>query len=289
MKLTIYNRDYGDRLGANITSKICQFIYAHKNNYSMIHESNTNFSESIFTKTLLEMIDKYKNDNDNNHTSIYNNDFNIINMNVVVNVQLDLLSYFNKFLKREFFEILSKYALQKNYVLPENWDNITCLHLRLEDVHNRIDYDGKYSANFFIDKINNDINNYSTTELYNYYVGNNLHNSLITDLSLYNAQAPISDYKILSLIEDYKLDNVKIVTSKNSHITLPFEVFVSDDADYDLWLMINAKNLILSKSTYALTSAYFFQGEQIFCPNWGHFASLGLGSKYDNTNFKYFY
>ena len=48
--------------------------------------------------------------------------------------------------------------------------------------------------------------------------------------------------------------------------------------------MINSEILVLSKSTYSFIAGYYHQGNIVYYPYWGTAASLGLGSKFDKSN-----
>jgi hypothetical protein len=287
MKTVIRNR--ADRLGANFLSRISQFVYAISQNYSIEYDhARLMYPESMFTQVFLKIIENYKAET-NEFVETFTTNLEYMCMRSVLAVEMDLITYFERNFKKDFFNLLKIEADKRGYALPENWDNTTCIHLRLDDVcHNgAFDYDGKYSENFFVGKINSKNPNFSQEEYNNFMNSSGVYHE---NLNIYRAAAPISDYKYLDLIEKHNITgDIKIVASPNGQITLPFERKISDNTDYDLWLMMNCKNLVLSKSTFSIIAGFLFQGEKVYCPNWGHFASMGLGSIYDKTNYIYFY
>ena len=60
--------------------------------------------------------------------------------------------------------------------------------------------------------------------------------------------------------------------------------FNKNNTDYDTWLMINCDILVLSKSAFPIIAAYYFQGSQIYYQTWPTIACLGLGTKYNKSN-----
>ena len=51
----------------------------------------------------------------------------------------------------------------------------------------------------------------------------------------------------------------------------------------DLETMINSQVLVLSKSFFSLIAGFLHQGSRVYYPKWGSFASLGLGSRFDDS------
>jgi hypothetical protein len=72
----------------------------------------------------------------------------------LLNVEEDLVSYF----RRNFYDSFSRENFldkgrDKGYEIPFDPKKTILVHLRLEDVRNRPDYDGKICGNYFRDKI----------------------------------------------------------------------------------------------------------------------------------------
>jgi len=183
---------------------------------------------------------------------------------------------------------LDEFALLKKYSITYNPRETILVHLRLDDVNfdNRIDYDGSYSFNYYADKINNNNFNYDD-ETQNYYnVG------ITENTNLYNAQAPLDDYKLNNIINNikdrYPTYQVLIVTSPIGNVTLPYNIIRSDDPSLDLFYLCNCDFVILSRSTFALSSLYFNRAKEVWIPTWGYVSSIGLKTKYCNTKFNYF-
>lgn len=64
--------------------------------------------------------------------------------------------------------------------------------------------------------------------------------------------------------------------------------FFESDISTDFYHLATADVLIGSRSTYCITALYHFTGKEFFYPHWGPYACLGLGTKYDQTNYKSF-
>jgi hypothetical protein len=288
--IIIQNRGLGDRLGAQISWYICQIIFAHYNSYYIEYNEEI-YPDSIFTLSLKNYINEY---NQNKNKGEYINfidtyDWCKLNSKVVIEIKMDLINYFkNKMYKLK--QILDNCANFKNYIIPFNLNETILIHLRLDDVDftNRIDYDGSLSFNYYVNKLNNSDFDYSDES--NHYLNNN-----ITDkFNLYNAQAPISDYKIENIIKNiknenkYKNYNIIIITSLKGDVTLPYPVIRSADPSVDLYYLTKANIVILSRSTFSISSLYFSEAKEIWIPKWGYIASIGLGTKYSDNKFNYF-
>lgn len=275
--IIIVNRGAGDRLGAQLTWYICQLIYAHFNSYYVEYDEEL-YPNSIFTLAIKKYIGEY------NKTKIKGNLINIIdsdnwcklNSKVVTIIKSDLISYFRQHMYK-IRNYLDEYALLRNYHIPFNPLKTIMIHLRLDDVNfnNRIDYDGSLSFNYYANKINNLDFDYSDEN--SYYS----ENGITKDYNLYNAQSPISDEKIESIISKIKLRHpsfqVLIITSPIGKVTLPYPIIRSEDPSLDLYYLCNCNINILSRSTFALSSLYLSISKEIWIPTWGYASSLGLG------------
>jgi hypothetical protein len=107
-----------------------------------------------------------------------------------------------------------------------------------------------------------------------------------------NSQSPLSDNKLQEQINialtkhpDYE---VVIVSSPNEHVS-GYRYISSTDESYDLFLLCNSEVVILSRSTYALSSLYFGIAKEVYIPMWGHISCFGLTNKYDCSKYNYFY
>jgi len=298
-----------DQLGANVCSKMAVFFYGKKNNYEVIYSKDSAYMESMFMIPLLKNSRKME----NNETGIIVYDentqeanFRVLNGKAVCSLNNDLISYFSKKYKKNFFGLIKKKAEERNYKLPwNNKKNIICIHLRLYDGNshegaNNSDYDGSYSTNYILNLLeNNKIEYFNKREMYKICKRNGFVVPIGSEPSLCDRQTAINIVKLEKLIlllkNKYPEKEIHVVTklSENkenqkyvnlcNHYKIP--IHTNNDYDYDLWLLINSEILILSKSTYSLLAGYYHQGSKIIYPLWGHFACLGLGSKkYDNSN-----
>ena len=211
------------------------------------------------------------------------------------NKKQDIISYFKENFKNQFYEIIKKESKIRNFNLPwKNNENIICIHIRLEDmvefnpktrgicnVTNRKDYDGRGSFNYVKNLIEN--KNFSK------------YNRGESDKLSLDKQAPIDPQKLIQFIEKFQkeysekkiyiITHCKVIPEWLDNIVNKYKIhiFHKNNDYYDLWLMIHSDILVLSKSTYSIIAGYYHQGHQVYYPYWGTNASLGLGSKYDNS------
>lgn len=194
----------------------------------------------------------------------------------------DILSYFNENFKDQFYEILKNEADKRKFILP--WidsKNIICINIRLEDVIDRKDYDGRGSFNYIKNLIEN--KNYSK------------YNRAESNKHSLDTQSPIDPQKLIYFIKKFQKDYpekkiyiityCKIIPLWLDNIVKRYNIFIfhKNNEDYDLWLMIHSDILVLAKSTYSNMAGIFHQGSQVYYPYWGINASLGLGSIYDKS------
>ena len=272
--------DRYDRLGSNIFNYIFQILFAYHNNYYIKYSRNDlKYNDSIFVQYLFDYIDEYNKNkiNDNIKTIIpneykddyYNSMFNLTNTLKIINS--DLFSYF----KYNIFNNIKYNQITKKYNVPFNPDKTILIHLRLDDTKGCSDYDGRVCSNYYKDAVNNDDTNYNFPLFY------------------YNRQSPLSTEKILNQIEivSLKYPNYRkiIITNPREKHEFPYEYIQSNDPSYDLFLLTQCKVVILSRSTFALSSLFFGNHTDVYLPIWGQTACMGLGTKYDKSNFNYFY
>jgi len=204
---------------------------------------------------------------------------------VLLKVKMDLISYF----KEHIFTIIKnkfrENAIHRNYFnkIPYEPSNTILVHLRLNDVRYGNDYDGRICADYFRQVIDSDI------------IADNETDATINKLngSRCNVQAPLSNSKIHTQIEDarkkYPNHKVMIVTNPGEKKEFPYEYIQSDDESLDLFFLSNADVVILSRSTYAISSLFFSNATEIYLPLWGHLPCFGIYSKYDKCKYNYFY
>lgn len=272
------------RLGSNLLLWIASISYGTYNNITIEYDINSLiYGYNIFTKALLQFVENHNIKSINNSSIIppllIDDFFNYISL-VVLNIKLDLISYFRlnmlDHIKPYLFELFQK----ENYTLCYDPNKTIVIHLRLDDVTYHYDYDGKISSDYYINKMNNDMPVFRK------------------DLDLSNnIQSPLSIEKIKKQVEDalqiYKDYEVLVIASsepKDYVIDLPYKIMRNGYPEYDLFLLCNAKVLICSRSTFGLMGCLFGNYEKAYVPLWGLFVGVGLGTKYDkNTKLSYFY
>jgi hypothetical protein len=287
MYIVLFDRT--DRLGANITNYISQVLFAHKNNYYIYFKDNCkssyNFSNSIFIEILFNYIEKY-----NNNLKMLNIEAGTLikiteETDYLYNISLttktissDHLSYFINNIFNDIHYDIKNIENKYNYI-PFDVDKTILVHLRLDDTSNWKDYNGLSCSEYYKNKINNNEDCF--------YVSQNGN----------NRQAPLSKEKIVNNINRlkyyYKDYRVILLTSPNSDTSfLDYEVIKNDDENYDLYLLTICNVVLLSRSTFSLSSLFFNKNKnkRVVIPSWGHFVCFGLNTKYDkNVNFEYFY
>jgi len=267
--IELYDRP--DRLGANITCYISQIIYAHHLGIGIkLNESKEyRYSDSPFVKYIFEWIKKHPVRGDSKIEYGNNYDFTGLMGSTTNYIKCDFVSYFKKW-------ITSPYKIE----YPVNPEKCVLVHLRLDDVSGSPDYDGSICSSFYKELLENgDYTFYTNT---------------IGEQSGFNKQAPLSKSKIekvlIEIKQIYPDYPIKIVTNPNEKIIdFDYPVIQSNDENYDLYLLTKAPVVVLSRSTFAISSLFFGNHERVYIPSWGHSVCMGLNTKYDNNNFIYFY
>ena len=299
MSIELYGR--GDRLGANITCMIAQIICAVENKYYIHYNRNfinhnddvnfvpynQNYSKSVFIETLFDFIDEHNKECNKDAERVRIDTIHFFTMisSVLLKVKVDLITYFKKNI---FSRIENKFkgnAIQRNYFNKMPFDPLTTIlvHLRLDDVRYGRDYDGRVCADYFRQVIDSDIiaDNETDAEI------NKINGSRC------NVQAPLSMNKIHKQIDDakkkYPNHNVMIVTNPGEKKDFPYEYIQSNDESLDLFFLSNANVVILSRSTYGISSLFFSNATEVYLPLWGHLPCFGIYSKYDKCKYNYFY
>ena len=204
--------------------------------------------------------------------------------------KIDVISYFRENYKEKYFENIKKIAEERNYKLPwKNIDDAICIQIRFEDMAHKLDVDSSDEFNLYKNWINND----EFIKKYPKYVGLNGENK--TDY-----QCPIDinlfEKKVIELKEKYPEKQIYIITyiktkriiDKYNKIVRKHNLKVITNNDgyreaYHTWLMANCHTLVLTKSTFPIMAALYFQGKEIQYQIWPRYASLGLGTKYDKS------
>ena len=283
--------DRGDRLGANITTYIAQILYAHNNNYIIKFRNNVKknyrYYHSIFVQILFNYIDEYntklcikgiKDDILDNNIK-RSDDYIYYTSSALKNIKHDFISYFHEHIynniEKDIINIKNKYNC-----IPFDTNKTILVHLRLDDVSRRRDYDGSICSEYYKRKILN--NEVCKVEFYD----------------TINNQAPLSKKKVENIINKAKKEfpdyKVILLTSPISNTScLKYDVIKNNDESLDLYLLSMCNVVILSRRTYALSSTFFNNKKlKTYIPLWGHFVACGLDTIYDKNDkskFEYFY
>jgi len=309
MEESIYLYSRGDRLGSHLIQYLSIIIYAYYNNLYIVYDSKkvnynnnnyeyegNNYKKSYIVEGLLVWIDnynkrfpkkdyqsKYKNINImeyllefeikfNSLMYFYSCDLLIITTQVLYNIKTDLISYFKKYLQNS-IKLCINSKIPSEFIIPFDTKKSILVHLRLGDVKDRPDYNGEICSNYYINRINRDEQIIQG----------------IRNLGYCNMQTPLSRDKvelaIKSAKEKYPEHEIIIITQPGDYeINWPYRYISSDNENYDLFLLCNADVLIMSRSTFSLSSVFLGKAREIWCPLWGHFVTIGLNTKYDNLN-----
>jgi len=313
MQDSIYLYSRGDRLGSHIIQYLSIIIYAFYNNLYIVYEpekvnynneyeyENVKYNKSCIVKAILKWIDNYNKKFPNkNYLEQYKNihameylldfetkfdpnsyfyscDLLIITTQVLYNIHTDLISYFKKYICKDMRKYIEEET--QDFVLPYNPEKSILVHLRLGDVKDREDYDGSICGNHYKHRIDND---YQSIQGITLAVGYS------------NRQTPLAKHKVELAIhqakQKYPEHEVIVVTAPGDYeIDYPYRCIRSNDENYDMFLLCNADVLILSRSTFSLSAAFLGSAREVWCPLWGHFICTGIGTKYDNSKFNYFF
>lgn len=280
---TIVLKSRNDRLGSNLIIILSQLIFAHKHNL-YIKNNLTKFPNSIFIKSILEYCNEYNLKKEESLSMKNLNQLLYIDTlrETLKSLRIDFLSYIknNQIYSRLRYHF-EQIAKRRKYTLPFDPEKTICIHLRLEDSKNKPDYNSRVCSNYYKQKINNNIWDYTCDSCCR------------TIGPRFNTQAPLSNSKLIPIINKLKEQNpgynVVIITSPNEKVSLPYPVISSVDPNYDLYLLCNAKVLVLSRSNFAMAALFFGIATEIYAPQWVHLTCLRFGTKYDNSKLNYFY
>lgn len=283
-----------DRLGGNIGDLVAQILYCsnnkiqiryNRNRLRVYNSYNQSYNNTVFLQTLFDIIDSHNSKlliEPTNEIDLAASTHYAVWSKTLLDIKMDLFTYFKKVYTSEFRESFLKKGRERGYEVPFDPKKTILIHLRLEDVKGRPDYNGSICANHFKSHIEN---GFIPDE---HFDGD--FRKLNPDN---NNQSPLSPYKIQEVIDvvlKYKPDHeVIIVTNPGEYVSdLPYRYISNNDPGYDLFLLSNCETLILSRSNFALSSLFFGIADDVYLPLWGQATCFGLYTKYDKTNFKYF-
>lgn len=274
-------RERNDRFGSNFMNKMADFIFAKISNVNIYHSPDFKYKNSVFSQPFLinSVI---------NISSIPNTIESYVgirgaNAKPVILLKQDLISYFRDNLKSQFLRIIYKRCFKKFKLPWKDNKNIICIHVRLDDVENLEDYDGRPVSNY--------INKLIEGDKFEEYDRNKM------DKIGLDTQRTINPKKLKNLVNElvrrYPRKKIHIVTFfKNKKIPVfleklqkkfDLEIHSNDDPEKDLWLLMNSEILVLSKSTFSIVAGYYHLGNVVYYPVWGVITSLGIGTKYDKS------
>jgi len=292
-----------DRMGANLTWYIMQIIYAHHRKY-FIHCYDMQFDDSIFIKSVREYVDKYNiqlaetlGSYDHGQrqywVQVNQQDWPGNNMLVCKDIGVDLVTYFKRHIYNDFRKVLEKQA-SKIWVNARHLSKeIIGVHLRLDDVCSRPDYDGSICAEYYREKLNSGYIEINLQEEHEFGQKKGVYiPSWGRTHNMYDCQAPIAEDKIQKVIdqvrEKYPDHEVVVIASPKGEINLPYPCIRSDNIDEDLYYLCNCDVLICSRSLYCFASVYLGVAKEIYLPLWGHIVGTGLTTRYDEAKLNYY-
>jgi len=286
MQDSIYLYSRGDRLGGHILQYILLTIYAFYNNLFIVYEPDkVKYNNSLFVKAILRYIDtfnrrfskgrdhfleKYKTLDIqeylldfkveyNPNKYFYSCDLQLIGTQVVFAIKSDIFSYFKKYIGSSLTKhILDADILPAHYTVPFDKKRTILVHLRLEDVKDREDYDGEYCSNYYRNIIDSDSQQISG----------------IVSMGWRNMQTPIARDKMDKCLKEaqskYPLHEIVMIAAPGDYdIGYPYKCIRSADESYDLFLLCNAEVIVLSRSTFSLVSQIFSsisEAKDVWCP-----------------------
>lgn len=289
-----------DRLGGNLTSIISQVLYAIHNKYHIKYSRSYlrpvpfaphihKYINSIFFKIIFDIVDWYNEYNDRliditnaQYIEIASNDYETNITRTLYAINCDLFSAFRKLLIEANAQLPNPLNIPLNVplsIIPFDPQKTIAVHLRLGDTKNCADYNGSICFDFFQKAINEKKK-----------ITAQLSEQIRKETNTFcNFQAPLSNHKIMEQIDNarkkYPDYRVVIITSPNENKTFPFEYIQHDDETIDLYLLSIASIVILSRSTFALSSLFFNTNlKEAYVPLWGHLAYFGFNTKYNQLN-----
>lgn len=172
-----------------------------------------------------------------------------------------------------------------SHITPDFKTGQIVIHIRNGDTSNERIHDGfnvhKYCKNLIESK----------EEFYN----RNEMNKFGSDRQCPTSEAALD--KVLSEVcLKYPEKEVHLVSEDKSFSTMRYKnisekyniKFFSSDVCTDFYHLATSDVLIGSRSCFCIMALYHFTGKEFFYPHWSLYTFLGLGTKYDKTNYKSF-
>lgn len=271
--LGVFLKSRKDRMGSNFMYKLGYLVYAHKNNIKIYRNKET---RAMLKHLFICPIKKYTIEYEDQKFKKIGFEGGLRSMcaKFVSEHKEDIITYFNTNFKNKFVEEVKQKT--KDFELPwKDNSNIICIHLRLEDRRKFSDIDSTEDFQQYVSWINNnEWNNYKFLES--------------------DEQFPINinvlEKKVNELKNDFPEKEIYIFTYGNIPKTYDklinkYNIKCINDQkeDLDIWCMMNCDILVITKSTFGLMPAMYFQGSQVHYQLWPRWACLGIGTKYDKS------
>ena len=272
--ITLNNR--ADRLGTNYFSHLSTLVLGSINGAKVYRDHSLKYRKLLIYYPIIKYsklrILPFPKDNLHTFTGLRGRI-----ATPVMQAEQDLITLFNTLFKKNFIKSISD---KKN-----NFFNISrkliCIHIRNDDALNIQDYDGTATHDYIKELVE--------SKKFNLYDRKHL-------LKIgKDHQAPIEKQKLDTMIKNLRLEygteyEIKIVTSGSlsddiMSVINKYNIEVQSQGEIidDLETMINSQVLVLSKSFFSLIAGFLHQGSRVYYPKWGSFASLGLGSRFDDS------
>jgi hypothetical protein len=291
----IYLKHRNDRMGSNFFMQMGIFIFSKIHNLNLYYKNDNKYindmyffpfknNSKLLTDNNISLIphnvpkECFITDENKKNPTFMCDGIRGSSVHSVITSKQDTISYFNENLKDDCFKIIKEEANKRNFELPwKDNSNIICIHIRLGDVCKNKDNNAKSGFNQYSKLIEDE-------KWINY------------KKAPHDVQCPINSNKLEKLLiefkEKYPKKEIYLIMNNNSvpksYMDLiekyNLHYFTNNNIDYDIWLMINCDILVLTKSTFPIISAYYFQGSQIYYQIWPTIACLGLGTKYNKSN-----
>ena len=272
--LGVFLKSRKDRMGSNFMFKLGYLVYSHKNKITIYRKNDTErMLNQLFLSPIKDYTIEYK-DQEFKHSPKFEAGLRTMCAKFVSEYGEDIISYFKKNFKNKFVEKIKEKT--NNFELPwKDNSKIICIHLRLEDRSKFKDRSSTKDFQKYISWINNnEWNKYKRLDS--------------------DQQFPIGinvlEKKVNQLKNDYPEKEIYIITSGSipetyNNLIKKYNIkcINNQKEDLDIWCMMNCDILVITKSTFGLIPAMYFQGSQIHYQLWPIWACLGIGTKYDKS------
>lgn len=287
-------RHYDDnRLGSHIQFFLNQIFYAYHHRYWIQYDMNhLKYTSSVFVEILLRFIDKYNSTlsgiiPEKEEHILLDLDYSQQMYRTLKSIHTDFLSFWREIYPGNVSEDIWKMA-PPNYTenIPFDPKKTIAVHLRLDDVHDWWDYDGRISADYYQVRIQKDTNIQEMQHVHKYGWCPNIQSPIPYDrfqVQIDAAKQRFPDHEVVIISSPSTRDLIRV----------PYRVLCNTDESYDLFLLSIADVVILGRSHFSISAILFGNHSHIYAPLWGQFVLYGFSTKYDRSNdtglFSYFW